>query len=240
MKRNGIALGLCLLLMLPAAGCTAADHTEQETPQDNMRAMGEHDAAYEKESSVVDTEKGTVLYAGKNVRITQEELDRVMGRTAAGGNTAETESGILAVIASNESLYYQAVEAGTAVSETEVAAAIRQDRQALEEADNYPDIEAYFEGLGMTADEYWDSRKTDRIYLRDLTINKYLTGLQQDLLAEGTLASPDEWPEALALLSVEAVLREEIRSVSTGAPLEIEYGPESSYMEIKDFDSLKE
>lgn len=221
MKYSKIIICVIAVIIIVTAGVVVGANLDKS--HSSMENMGKYDLINDSNSQISDVSDKEITYSGKNVDITQAEIDRVVQRTRAGGNMDLTEDEIVAIIARNESLYYQAINAGTEISSEELMAAAAQDRQAIEATDNYSEFEMYLEGLEMTADEYWESRVEDRIYKRDALINKYLQELQSTMLMSGKISSLDEWPEMLEKISEEAVHDEAIKSNKSGEQLEIEY-----------------
>lgn len=220
-KKRIVVLSLLLVAFVGLVlGVNAFANPDEE--YEKMYSMGAFEKSRGKSGYMDDTLSGTVVYKGKNVTITAEEIERIIGQARAAGMGEGSDSHIIAFAIRNEVLYCKAVEAGISVSDDEISAAIEQERAGVELADNYSDFKAYLDGLGKTADEYWESCMEDRIYLRNLVIGKYLEGLRQQMLETGLLSSNDEWQDKLKEISVEAVKDEEIKSVENGETIEIE------------------
>lgn len=81
------------------------------------------------------------------------------------------------------SLYIGAVEAGVSVTDEEVQNVIDELKNNLsEDKEAYDQLMAYLAGRKITEEEYWQEIKP--IYIRNLTIQKYLESMEEQALKD--------------------------------------------------------
>lgn len=81
------------------------------------------------------------------------------------------------------SLYIGAVEAGVSVTDEEVQNVIYELKNNLsEDKEAYDQLMAYLAGRKITEEEYWQEIKP--IYIRNLTIQKYLESMEEQALKD--------------------------------------------------------
>lgn len=115
-------------------------------------------------------ESDAIMAKGEHISISRLEAETIAQKHALTGSGGLDEA--VEYLVQRETLYYHAQQSGLDASEQEVRDLIDVQKKSSKEAVNYSDFEQYLNGLGMTADEYWDSQFEN--LKKGLVISKYL------------------------------------------------------------------
>ena len=219
MKRKYKVLILVVVLVLLAAvGASVLFPAAAGSVADGVRSLlwktGQVDSQY------AGGEQGAVAYTGEHIKIYQEELDRFAQRinlTADDLDTSYEEA--LRSLAVREILCYRAEQEGLPNDEESFQAFLEENRKAVEASANYEDALSYFEGMGMTAEEYWEWAATDPGTRKEYYAGLYREKLREDFYRENGIKASDEdgyaqWSEYYEEYCDRAVSEENLQKAS--------------------------
>lgn len=171
-----------------------------------------------------------IMYKGRNVVITQADIDASMKEAEYFESKLSYEEAATALII-YEALYQKAMKAGFSVTDEELGERIEQEKEHLDGINTDEKFKRMLANRGMTSEEYWEAYFSDRKYHRNAVINKYLADYQAKLIAENKLMSKTapfntstntDWQGFVGELRIEAVEEEEIISTQSGKRVHLE------------------
>lgn len=140
------------------------------------------------ERPLTDSEKGNIILHGDSISVFEGELQQVAERNKLTGND-NAEKRAKEYLLHREALYQKALAAGYNVTDDEVYAMIEKQKNDYHTVDLNPeDVNAYFEGMGMTIDEYWDSQFDN--LKKEMITNKYVSSQKAKFAKENSIS---EW-----------------------------------------------
>lgn len=137
------------------------DHRSEEMPQSGVEdafIWGQIEGNYQNEFASQNGAEDAIV--GKHFTVSQDELARVteVQMMIDEDNAAEIAQNILI---EKYALYYQAQEAGVLVPDEYLDELIDEQIQIFEGVSDNKEYEAYLDGIGMSNEEYWLSRKDE-------------------------------------------------------------------------------
>lgn len=163
-----------------------------------------------------------VAYTGDHIQIMKPDLERFIKRISlTTDDEAEAESAALKAVAVREIFCYRAKEAGIPNDDEDFQAWLEEYRNSIESASNYEVFLSYVEGMGMTAEEYWDWAAEDFSIRNEWYSTLFTQKLQEDFAAENKLVvnSPEfteQWPAYFTAYKDEAYESEHLKKAAAG------------------------
>lgn len=138
-----------------------SEHRSEEMPQSGVEdafIWGQIEGNYQNEYASQSNVENAIV--GKHFTVSQDELARVteVQMMIDEANAAEIAQNILI---EKYALYYQAQEAGVLVTDEYLDELIHEQIQIFEGVSDNKEYEAYLDGIGMSNEEYWLSRKDE-------------------------------------------------------------------------------
>lgn len=147
---------VCILTLFVVCLCMSCEYAENNT--DNSDNLDLIKKVGQCERPLTDSEKGKIILKGDSISIFEGELEQVTERCKLTGKE-NPEKHAKEYLLHREALYQIALAAGYSVTDDEVYANIEKQKKDFHEVDINPEeVNAYFEGMGMTIDEYWDTQ----------------------------------------------------------------------------------
>ena len=219
MKRKYKVLVLVVaLVLLVAVGASLLFPAAAGSVADGVRSLlwktGQVDSQY------ADSEQGAVAYTGEHIAIYQEELDRFARRIHLTEDDMDVSyERALRALAVREILCYRAEQEGFPNDEEGYLSFLEENRKGVEASVNYEDALAYFEGMGMTPEEYWEWAASDPGMRKEYYAGLYQEKLREDFYREKGIVSPGEdgyalWSEHYQEYCDRAVAEENLQKVN--------------------------
>lgn len=144
-----ISVAICIVLLIFVAGCAS---TKSDQPFYQLGQL---------EQQQDSTEKGEPVILAEHFTIYSDELDFLTEEFSL--THPENAADIAAqTLIEKYTLFYQAQKAGLVVSDADVEAVIRKQIEIFAETPS-EEYDEFLAGLGMTNEEYWNSRKDELI-----------------------------------------------------------------------------
>ena len=214
-RRHKILILILTLVLLVVVGASLLFPAAAGSVVDGVRSLlwktGQVDSQY------ADGEQGTAAYTGEHITIYQEELDRFVQRIGLTEKDSDAaKEAALRALAVREVLCYRAEQEGFPNDEEGYLSFLEENRKAVEASVNYEDMLAYFEGLGMTAEEYWEWAAADPGMRKEYYAGLYQEKLREDFYREKGIVNPGEdgyaqWAEYYAEYCDSAVAEENLQ-----------------------------
>ena len=216
MKRKYKVLVLVVaLVLLVAVGASLLFPAAAGSVADGVRSLlwktGQVDSQF------TNGEQGPAAYTGEHITIYQEELDRFAQRINLIGDDLDAAyEQALRSLAVREILCYRAEQEGFPNDEEGYLTFLEENRKGVEASENYEDALAYFEGMGMTPEEYWDWAANDPGMRKEYYAGLYQEKLREDFYKENGIVSPGEdgyalWTEYFAEYRDQAIAEENLQ-----------------------------
>ncbi len=126
-----------------------------------------------------------ILEDENNYQITSKDLGYLTSEyEIIGHDREEAEALALKTLTEKKAMFIEAVRNGYLADEQYVFDLIEYSKEKVPASSNYDDILAYYEGLGMTNDEYWDAQY-DNLFVYE-TIALYKNALKETFDAQNT------------------------------------------------------
>ena len=115
-----------------------------------------------------------IFMRGDNITIYRSEVEQLIAQRQVLGEEGDHEKGVVEFLLRREALYFKARSLGYYVTDEEINWRLAVERQHYEESreGNYYVFLAYFEGTGLTMDQYFEWQFDIR--KREETIGKFL------------------------------------------------------------------
>lgn len=155
-----------------------------------------------------------IIYKGKNITITQQELENTMDTFAAIGNN-DSEQAALDYLIERKAVYAKAMEAKISFSEEEFDKYWNEIKDSVKTAENYSDIQKLYEAFGGE-DQYWSEMMDE--YKMSYTIKKYWDQIRsayfEDLgMEDTTYKTEEQWQNKRQQLTEDIVKKEAVKKV---------------------------
>ncbi len=157
-----IALAAVLLVVFGIGGMIYA--AERGKTRSLIGQTGEIDRYYR------DHPTGEIALKSQRLVINEDELRPIVEKNQLAGMDNPEESALL-YLKRREMKFYLAVQNGCLATDDETRAAVEQEKENFRNAVNTSEFVEYLDGLGMTMEQYVDSRF--EIYRKDESGNKF-------------------------------------------------------------------
>ncbi len=149
-----ISAAICIVLMAFIAGCASTKHNEvnNEAPPEAVYEWGELEQQK-------DTEKGEPVILAEHFTIYSNELSFLAEKLSL-TNTENASDVAAEMLIEKYALFCKAQEAGLLISDSQLEDVIQKQIKVFEETES-KEYDEFLAGIGMTNEEYWNSRKEE-------------------------------------------------------------------------------